>query len=94
MWICTHKINVDGGKELNSLKTFVRKIILPEGSIGKGYMVYKSMVYITQYICMLASYMQVDHIWDVKFINKFQGDNLLGKGRINKPKGNLDGRDL
>ena len=51
-------------------------------------MVYQYMVYITQYIPILASNMQVERIWDVNFIKKIQREPLLGKGRMSKVKGN------
>jgi hypothetical protein len=30
----------------------------------------------------------VDNIWDVNFIKKFEGEHLLGKGRMKKVRGN------
>ena len=47
MWTCTHKVNVDGGKEFESLKDFVGQRACSEGSMVQGYMVYQSMVYIS-----------------------------------------------
>jgi hypothetical protein len=32
--------------------------------------------------------MNVYHIWDDKSINKFEGEYLLGKGKMRKVKGN------
>ena len=74
-------------RHLKSLKDLVRQRACSEGSMVEGYMVYQSMVYITQYCPLLASNMQVGSIWDVNFINKFEGENLLGKGRLSKVKG-------
>jgi hypothetical protein len=31
----------------------------------------------------------VDCIWDVKSIKKFKGEQLLGKGTMNKMRGNI-----
>jgi hypothetical protein len=42
------------------------------------------MVYITQYIPKIVASINVDRIWDVKSINKFEGEHLLGKGRMRK----------
>ena len=50
-------------------------------------MVYESMVYISQYIPSIETSMHVDHIWDVNSIKTFEGEHLLGKGRIRKVKG-------
>jgi hypothetical protein len=54
----------------------------------EGYMLYQSMVYISQYLPKLATNMHVDRIWDVNSIKKFEGEHLLGKGRMTKVKGN------
>ena len=51
-------------------------------------MLYQSMVYISQYLPKLAANMHVDRIWDVNSIKKFEGEHLLGKGRMTKVKGN------
>jgi hypothetical protein len=54
-----------------------------------GYMVYKSMVYISHYLPKLVVKIihVVDHIWDVNSINFFEEENLLGKGRMKKLRG-------
>ena len=66
-------------RNLKSLKALVRQRVHPEGS-----MVYQTMVYITQYLPKIAASINVDFIWDVKSINKFEGEHLLGKGRMRK----------
>ena len=73
---------------LKSLKALVRQRACPEGSMVEGYMLYQSMVYISQYLPKLAANMHVDRIWDVNSIKKFEGEHLLGKGRMTKVKGN------
>ena len=88
MWIYTHKINVGGGKELNSLNAFVRQRAHTEGSIVHGYMVYQSIVYISQYLPNLEKNINLPCIWHVKPINKFEGGVLMVKGRTRKVKGN------
>jgi len=58
----------------------------------EGYMVYQSMVYISQYLPKLvASSMHVMyHIWDVNSLKKFEDqDHLLGKSRKKKLRGNI-----
>jgi hypothetical protein len=75
-------------RHLNSLKTFVRQGEHTEGSMVEGYMVYQSLVYISHYIPKLTIGMKVPHILDVNSINRFEGEVLIGKGRIRKVKGN------
>jgi hypothetical protein len=41
-------------RQLKLLKTFLRQREHPEGSMVEGYMVYQSMVYISQYLSKLA----------------------------------------
>lgn len=51
----------------------------------EGYMVYKATVYICQYSGKIGKIINVlDHIWDVNFVDKFEGENILGKGRMSK----------
>ena len=73
---------------LKSLKYFVRQRKLPEGSMVHGYMIYQSMVYISQYLPNLAKNINLPPIWHVESINKFEGEVLLGNGRTRKVKGN------
>ena len=77
-------------RRLKSLKDFVRQRARPEGSMVEGYMVYESMVYISQYLPKLA--VQAMHavycIWDVNSIKKFEGEKFLGKGTMKKVRGN------
>ena len=76
------------GRHLKSLKDFVRQRECPEGSMVEGFMVYKSMVYISQYLPTIATYMHVDRIWDVYSIKIYEGEHLLGKGGMKKVRGN------
>jgi hypothetical protein len=75
-------------RHMKSLKSFVRQRERPEGSMVGGYMVYQSLVYISQYLPKLLASMNVPIIWDVNPINKFEGEVLLGKGRMRKEKVN------
>ena len=73
---------------LKSLKDFVRKRARPECSMVRGYMVYQSMVYISQYLPKLSKNINFPYIWHANSINKFEGEVLLGKVRKRKVKGN------
>jgi hypothetical protein len=74
-------------KQLKSLKYFVRQRACLEDSMVEGYMVYQCMVYISQYPPKLVENMNVPHIWHLNSINKFEGEFLLGKGKMTM-KGN------
>ena len=56
----------------------------------EGYVVHESMVYISQYLPILVvpSMDVMDCIWDVNSIKMFEGELLLGKGRIRKVRSN------
>jgi hypothetical protein len=75
-------------RQLKSLKAFVRQRARPEGSTVEGYMVYQCMVYISQYLPKLAENMNVPRIWHLDSIKKFEGEVLLGKGKMRTMKGN------
>jgi hypothetical protein len=77
-------------RHLKSLKPLVRQRESPKGSMVEGYMLYESMVYISQYLPKLVvqAMHAVDCIWDVNSIKKFERDQLLGKGTMKKVGGN------
>jgi hypothetical protein len=77
-------------RHLKSLKALVRQRAHPEASMVEGYMVYESMVYISQYIPKLAAQVMhtMDCIWDVNSIKKIEGEKMLGKGTTKKVRGN------
>jgi hypothetical protein len=75
-------------RQLKSLKSFVRQRARPKGSMVDGYMVYQCMVYIIQYLPKLVENMNVPRIWNLDSINKFEGEVLLGKGKMRNVKGN------
>ena len=76
-------------RHLKSLKTFVRQKACLEGSMVERYMVYQTMVYISQYSLAIGKTINLlDHILDVNSMNKFEGEHMLGQGRIKKVKGN------
>jgi hypothetical protein len=79
-------------RHLKSLRALARQRARLEGSIVEGYMVYQSMVYISQYLPKLEvpTMHVVDHIWDVNSIKKFEDqEHLLGQGRMKKMRGNI-----
>jgi hypothetical protein len=76
-------------RHLKSLKDFIRQRASPEGSMVEGYMVYQSLVYISQYLPKIeAKLMKMPHIWDLNSIKKFEGEVLVRKGIMRELKGN------
>ena len=69
------------------MKGLVRKRACPEGSMIEGYMIYQTMVYISDYLPKFVAKIHVDRIWDPNSINKFEGEYLMGKGRSRKVRG-------
>ena len=51
-------------------------------------MVYQNMMYISEYIPKLASTLNIGRICDPHSNNNFEGEYLMGKGRMRKVKGN------
>jgi hypothetical protein len=79
-------------RHLKSLNALVRQRARPEGFMVEGYMVYKSTVYISQYLPKLEAPTMdaVDRIWDVNYIKKFEcQEHMLGKCRMKKMRGNI-----
>ena len=76
-------------RHLKTLKDFFIQRSHPKCSMVNEYMVYQSVVYISEYIHEVASpHINVPHIWDVDSKKKYEGDFLLGNGRMTKFKGN------
>jgi hypothetical protein len=75
-------------RQFKSLKASVRQRAGLEGSMVEAHMVYQCMVYISQYLPKLVENMNVPHIWHLDSINKFEGEVLLGKGKMRIVKGN------
>ena len=75
-------------RHLKFMKGLVRKRELPEDSMLEGYMVYQTMVYISEYLPNFSTNIHVDRIWDPNSINKFEGEYLRGKGRLRRVRGN------
>ena len=76
-------------RHLKFLKALVRQRACPEGSMVEVYMVFQTMVYISQYLPRLA-FIKIDldrHGGDPKSIKKLEGEYLMGNGRSRKLKG-------
>ena len=59
-----------------------------EGYMMEGYTVYQNMLYVSEYIPILASKLNLRRICDPDSNNKFEGEQLKGKGILRKLKGN------
>jgi hypothetical protein len=67
-------------RHLKFLKGLVRQREHPEGSMVEGYMLYQTMVYISEYLPTLSLKIGLDqHICYPNSINKFDGEHLMGK---------------
>ena len=75
-------------RHLKFMKDLVRHQAHPEGSMLEGYMVYQNMLYVSEYLPLLASNLNLHHICDPDSNYKFEGEQLKGKGRSRKVKGN------
>lgn len=76
--------NRDGWEALE-ITDLVKKRAHLEGSMVKGYMVYQTMAYIHQYSDDIWKCIDVlDCIWDFNSMDDFEGEHLLGKGRMSK----------
>ena len=54
----------------------------------EGYMVYQTMVYISEYLSKFVANIHVDHIWDPNSNEKFEGEYLMGEGGLRRVIGN------
>ena len=70
------------------MKGLERQLAHPEGSMMEEYTVYQNMLYVSKYLPILASKINLRRICDMDSNNKFEGEQLKGKGRLRKPKGN------
>lgn len=78
---------MDGWEALEITEGFGQTRVCSEGSMVDGFMVYQTMVYIIQYSDEIGKGINVlDHVWDVNSMEDFEGEHLLGKGRMNKVK--------
>ena len=76
-------------RDLKALKYCVKRRSCPKGSMIEGYMVYQSMLDISEYNPQVAlPHINVPHIWYVYSKIKYEGKFLLRNGRMRKFKGN------
>ena len=69
------------------MKGLVRQQAHVEGSMMEGYMVYQNMLYVSEYLPILVSKINLRRIYDLDSNNKLEGEKLKGKGRSRKVKG-------
>ena len=75
-------------KGLEFMKGLVRQRAHAEGSMMEGYTVYQNMLYVSEYLLILAPKLNLRRICDPNSNKKFEGEKLKGKGRLRKLKGN------
>ena len=75
-------------RHLKFMKGLVQQRTCPERYMVEGYMVYQTMVYISEYLPKFLANIHVDDIWDPKSIKIFEGEYLMGKGRLRRVRGN------
>ena len=54
----------------------------------EGYMIYQTMVYISEYLPKFVVGIHVDRIWDPNCNDKFKGEYMKWKGRLRRVRGN------
>ena len=90
VWTCINWVNVDGWEELKIYEGIGSIKSTSEASMVEGYMVYQTMVYISEYLPKFAAGIHVDRIWDPNCNYKFKGEYLTGKGRLRRVRGNYN----
>ena len=75
-------------RHLKFMKGLARQLAHREGSMMEGYTVYQNMLYVSEYIPILASKLNLCRICVPNSNKKFEGEQLKGKGRSRKVKGN------
>ena len=70
------------------MKGLVRQREHAKGSMMEGYTVYQNMLYLSEYLPILASNLNLHCTCDPNSNSKFEGEKLKGKGRLRKMKGN------
>jgi len=75
-------------RHLKSLKALVRKRACPEGSMVEGYMVYQTLVYISDYLPDLGRKINMHCNWSGFNNDKIlEVEVLVGNGKMRKVKG-------
>ena len=75
-------------RHLKFMKGLVRQRADAEGSMMEGYTVYQNMLYVSECLPFLAPKLNLHRICDPDSNNKFEGEQLEGKVRSTKVKGN------
>ena len=75
-------------RHLKFMKGLVRQQAHAKGSMMEGYMVYQNMLYVSEYLLILTSKLNLRRICDPESNKKFEGEQLKGKCRLRKLKGN------
>ena len=88
MWTYALKVHVVVERHLKFTKGLVRQRARAEGSMMEGYMVYQNILYVSESIPNLASNLNLHRICDPDSNQKFEEEQLNGKGRSRKVKGN------
>ena len=88
MWTCALRSMWMVERHLKFIKGLLRHRAHAKGSMMKGYKAYQNMLYVSEYIPILASKLNLCRICDPDSNNKFEGEQLKGKGRLRKVKGN------
>ena len=68
------------------MKGLVRQLAHLEGSMMEGYTIYQNMLYVSEYLPILTSELNLHRICDPDSNNKFEGEQLKGKGILRKLK--------
>jgi hypothetical protein len=74
-------------RHLKSLKDLVIQRARPEGSMVEGYMVYQTLVYISDYLLDLGRKINMHCIWGVNNIKISKVEVLVRNGKMRKVKG-------
>jgi hypothetical protein len=74
-------------RHLKSLKALVRQRACPKGFMVEGYMVYQTLVYISDYIPDLGRKINMHCIWGVNNVKISKVEVLVGNGKMRKVKG-------
>ena len=75
-------------RHLKFMKGLVRQRAHAKGSMMEGYTIYQNMLYVSEYLPNSASKLNLRRICDPNSNNKFEGEQLKGKGILRKLKGN------
>ena len=70
------------------MKGLVRQRAHAKGYMMEGYTVYQNMLYVSEYIPILESKLNLRRICDPDSNKKFEGEQLKVKGKLRKVKGN------